>query len=70
MGKKLGRPIKYNDEWHIAMRERQRDYTKRNKEAWNLGVKEGISIAEARKRLGITKPNLKTRWGKRKKPEK
>jgi len=52
-GKGSGRKIKYNDEWHKTQRERQRKYTKENREAWNLGAKEEISIAEARKRLGI-----------------
>ena len=64
-----GRKPIFNDEWHKKMRERQRDYMKRNREAWNLAAREHISIAEARKILGITNPNLKTRWGKRKKPE-
>ena len=67
--KKGGRRIKFQDEYHRVMRERQRIYTEKNREAWNLANRLQISVAEARKLLGI-KPNLKRQPGKRKKRSK
>lgn len=64
--KKSGRKIKFNDEYHRIMRERQREYTEKNREAWNLANRLGVSVGEARKLLGI-KPNLKRQAGRRKK---
>lgn len=68
-GKGSGRKIKYNDIYHKVLRERQRKYTQENREAWNLGAKEEISIAEARRRLGIKFVPKKER-GKRKQTRK
>ena len=50
---KSGRKIKYHDKWHKMIRENQRRYTEKNREAWNLAAREEIPIAEARRRLGI-----------------
>ena len=69
-GRKGGRKIEFHDEHHTYMREMERDYRRRNREVLNLAQRLAIPVAEARKRLGITKPNLKTRWGKRKKRSK
>lgn len=48
---KSGRKIKYHDLYHKLVREHQRIYTEKNREAWNLGMRKGISLAEARKQL-------------------
>jgi len=55
VGKKgrSGRPRKYDDEFHRVTRERQLIYMKKNRRAILLGKRLKISVAEARKRLGI-----------------
>jgi len=52
-GRKGGRKIEFHDEHHRYMREMERDYRRRNREALNLGARLEIPVAEARKRLGI-----------------
>ena len=48
---KSGRKIKYHDLYHKLVREHQRIYTEKNREVWNLAMREGIPVAEARERL-------------------
>ena len=62
-----GRKPIFFDEFHRKAREVERDYIKRNREAWNLAAREHISVAEARKRLGLPPPTRQ--HGKRKKPK-
>lgn len=63
-GKGSGRKATHNDEYHRVMRERQREYTKKHRKTLRLAGREQISVAEARKRLGI-KADLKKTHGKK-----
>lgn len=59
-----GRKTEFNDEYHKIMRERQREYTEKNREVLKLAGRERVSVGEARKRLGL--PESVRHHGKRK----
>ena len=63
-GRGNGKNRKYNDDYHKAAREIQKLYSRDNREAYNLAHKENITMAEARKRLGI-KPPKRAKHGSR-----
>jgi len=50
-GKGSGRKPKYNDDYHKITRQRQREYYSKNRKAWNLARKLGITMRESRRRL-------------------
>jgi hypothetical protein len=61
-GKGSGRKAKFHDQYHALTRENQRSYYRENREAILLGMKLHISVAEARKRLGIKHRPKKHGW--------
>jgi len=63
-----GRKTEFKDEYHRIMRERQREYTEKNREVLKLAGRERISVGEARKRLGLpesTRHHGKRKWSKK-----
>ena len=59
--KKGGRPRLYDDPYHNEARRIQREYTEKNREVWNLANRIGVSVADARKMLGIPNPYKKSK---------
>jgi len=56
---KSGQRPKYYDMYHVLVREHQRDYYERNREAILYGMKHKISVKEARKLLEQQKKGSK-----------
>lgn len=47
----MGRPIKYDDPWHVMIRINQREYYRKNRKFILYANKNGLTVAEARRIL-------------------